>query len=621
MTPGTGGHRRSVAPLATCLLFLALVDVTAQGEQRSVLTLYAQRRENPVPLIVDPLLQGILAQRVPGIDYYNEFIDGARFAEPEFQNALADFLKRKYAGRRFDVLIAASSQALSFIRANDELFAGVPVVFHRISNLEPAPRPTEQPEERSTGVISAIDMGRTLTMVTQLQPNIRRVFVVSGSSAFDRTYEDIARTQFRAFDGRFEFTYWSGLPIKELLERVVDLPPDSILYPLMVTQDRNGQRYLPFDQLERIAAIANVPVYAWGSPEMGHGVVGGSIYTPARLAGPLAELVTRVLGGEKPENIPVASVDLNVSEVDWRQLRRWGISEARVPAGTTVQFREPGLWERYRSYIVGTIILLLSQTALIAGLVVQRVRRRRVEHSLRESEGALRESNRQNQDLAGRLITAQEVERARIARELHDDVCQRLAGLSMVLGGFRRRISESRPESDVDETLAMIQKTTSSLSNDVRHLSHELHSGVLQYAGLAAALKEHCSEFGRHHHLDIRVDTTDSIGALDTDIALCLYRVTQEALTNTAHHARARVAQVRLARTPDGVELDVVDDGVGFDPEHHNGHGLGLRSIGERVRFAKGSVRMESQPGHGTKLSVRIPLSTVPTDVVAPAAS
>ena len=100
-------------------------------------------------------------------------------------------------------------------------------------------------------------------MVTQLQPDTKRVFVVSGSSAFDKRYEDVARTQFGAFEGRFEFTYWSGLPMKELLERVVDLPPDSILYPLMITQDGSGQRYLPHDQIERIATAANVPVYAW----------------------------------------------------------------------------------------------------------------------------------------------------------------------------------------------------------------------------------------------------------------------------------------------------------------------------------------------------------------------
>ena len=256
-------------------------------------------------------------------------------------------------------MITASGQALDFVKANrDELFAGVPVVFHRVSNMESAPRPTEVPEPLSTGVTSHMDLARTLTLVTQLQPNTKRVFVVSGSSAFDKGYEDMARAQFRAFEGRFEFTYWSGLPMKELLERVVDLPPDSILYPLMITQDGSGQRYLPHDQIERIATAANVPVYAWTLAQMDRGVVGGSLYNSGRLAAPLAEVVIRVLDGEKPENIPVVPVDLNVSELDWRQLRRWGISEARVPAGTTVRFREPGLWERYRSYIIGTVILL-----------------------------------------------------------------------------------------------------------------------------------------------------------------------------------------------------------------------------------------------------------------------
>ena len=500
------GCRSSVLALATGLVLLAPLEVTAQQEQHRVLTLYAQRRENPNPMILDPLLQELFAQRLPGVDYYNEFIDGARFAGPEYEHALRDFLKRKYAGRRFDAVIASSSQAMGFVTANrDELFAGVPVVFATSPSVETELGLPKVPEPRSTGVTSATDLARTLTLVTQLQPDTKRVFVVSGSSALDKLYEDVARTQFRALEGRFEFTYWSGLPMKDLLERVADLPPDSILYPLMITQDSSGQRYLPHDQIERIATAANVPVYAWSRQQMGRGVIGGSMNNPGLLAGPLVELVIRVIGGENPENIPVAHVDINVSEVDWRQLRRWGISEARVPAGTAVRFREPGLWERYRSYIIGTVILVVLQTTLIAGLLVQRVRRRRVERALRGSEGALRESNKQNQDLAGRLITAQEVERARIARELHDDVCQRLAGLSIVLGGFRRRMSESSQESDIDETIAMIQKTTSSLSNDVRHLSHELHSGVLQYAGLAAALKEHCSEFGRHHHLDISV--------------------------------------------------------------------------------------------------------------------
>ena len=603
------GRRRSVAALATCLSFLAILDVTAQEEQRSVLTVYAQRRENPVPLIVDPLLQGILGQRVPGIDYYNEFIDGARFADPEFQHALRDFLKRKYAGRRFDVVITGSSPALGFVKANrDELFAGAPVVFHTISSMESEPRPTE-----STGVTSTIDLARTLTMVSQLQPNTQRVFVVSGSSAFDKTYEDIARAQFRAFEGRFEFTYWSGLPMKELLERVADLPPDSVLYPLMVTQDRSGQRYLPFDQIDRIAAAANAPVYAWGSPEMGRGVVGGSMYSPEHLAGPLAEVVIRVLRGEKPENIPVASLDLNVSAVDWRQLRRWGISEARVPAGTTVRFRDPGLWERYRSYIIATAILLLLQTTLIAGLLVQRVRRRRVERALRDSEAALRESYEQTQDLAGRLITAQEAERSRIGRDLHDDVCQRLAVLAMMLSGLKHRLSGSTPQPDLDEVVTTLQERTSTLATDVRNLSHDLHPSILEHAGLVAVLKAHCDEFARQQNVDVTFSAGEGVGSVDGAAALCVYRVTQEALTNTGRHASASAVRVRLSRTAEAIELEVVDDGIGFESGSHAPRGLGLRSIDERVRFNKGIARVESHPGQGTSVFVRVPLSRAPT--------
>ena len=458
-----------------------------------------------------------------------------------------------------------------------------------------------------------MDLARTLTMVTQLQPETKRVFVVSGSSAFDKTYEDLARAQFRAFDGRFEFTYWSGLPMKDLLERVADLPPDSILYPLMLTQDRSGQRYLPFDQIERISAAANVPVYAWGSPEMGRGVIGGSMYSPEHLAGPLAEVVIRVLDGEKPENIPVASLDLNVSEVDWRQLRRWGISEARVPAGTTVRFREPGLWERYRSYIIGTVILLLLQTTLIAGLLVQRVRRRRVESALRDSEAALRTSYEQTQDLAGRLITAQEAERARIGRDLHDDVCQRLAVLAMMLSGLKHRVSGSTPQPDLEEVVTTLQQRTSTLATDVRNLSHDLHPSILEHAGLVPVLKAHCDEFAQQQKLDVTFSADEGAGSVDGAAALCVYRVTQEALTNTGRHASASAVRVRLTRTAEAIELEVVDNGIGFESGWHTPVGLGLRSIDERVRFNKGTARVESHPGQGTSVFVRVPLSPAAT--------
>jgi hypothetical protein len=122
-----------------------------------------------------------------------------------------------------------------------------------------------------------------------------------------------------------------------------------------------------------------------------------------------------VLRGERPDGIPTVSENLNVGKVDWRQLQRWGISEARVPAGTLVRFREPSAWDRYRLYILGAAAVLLAQTVLIVGLLVQRTRRRQAELKVREGQSALMASYERIRDLGGRLLNAQETERSRIA--------------------------------------------------------------------------------------------------------------------------------------------------------------------------------------------------------------
>ena len=166
---------------------------------------------------------------------------------------------------------------------------------------------------------------------------------------------------------------------------------------------------------------------------MDHGIVGGSLLDRQARWKPSAQLAVRVLRGEPADSIPTSSPKLNVSQVDWRQLRRWGISEARVPAGTLVRFREPSVWDRYRAYILGAAAILLAQTALIAGLLVQRARRRHAEENVRASQAELRASYERIRDLGARLLNAQDTERARIARELHDDVSQQVALLEIDL--------------------------------------------------------------------------------------------------------------------------------------------------------------------------------------------
>src|SRR5262249_38906263 len=156
------------------------------------------------------------------------------------------------------------------------------------------------------------------------------------------------------------------------------------------------------------------------------GIVGGSLKVQAAQVGAIGEAALRVLRGDAPDSIPVAERDFNETQVDWREIRRWGLSESGIPSTATVLFREPTVFERYRPYIFTTLVVLLAQTALIAGLLVQRGRRRRAEERLIDSQERLRTSYDRIRDLGARLIEAQESERAHIARELHDDVSQQL---------------------------------------------------------------------------------------------------------------------------------------------------------------------------------------------------
>jgi PAS domain S-box-containing protein len=251
--------------------------------------------------------------------------------------------------------------------------------------------------------------------------------------------------------------------------------------------------------------------------------------------------------------------------------------------------------------LVKVILAVAAQLDLI-------LERKRAETALREKEAALRVSYERIQDLAGRLISAQERERRRIARDLHDDINQQIAGLSIALSTARRRVHEAG-EAALEETLAALQQRTIMLAEHVRHLSHELHPGVLQHLGLVGALESHCAEFRQQHGIAVAFDATGDLAAVEPEIALCLFRTAQEALRNIAKHAGARRTRVVLSREPSVLALSISDDGQGFDPGllSMGSGGLGLLSIEERARLLHGKVSIDTAPARGTTVKVTIP--------------
>jgi signal transduction histidine kinase len=230
----------------------------------------------------------------------------------------------------------------------------------------------------------------------------------------------------------------------------------------------------------------------------------------------------------------------------------------------------------------------------------------RAQEALAASEAALRHSHARTRSLAGRLITAQETERTRIARELHDDVSQRLATVAIGLSSLRRGLPAGCAH--LDDELQQYQDWAVEMADEIRNLSHELHPGVLRHAGLAAALKSVCCEVERKGGPAVSFEAPEQLEEVPPEIALCLYRVAQETLHNAAIHARARQVLVSLTYHENELELSVRDDGCGFDlAAARRRGGLGLLSIDERVRLVGGAVELSAAPGRGTTVSVRIP--------------
>jgi len=576
----------------------------AADRQSRVLVLYSTRPDAQIAVLGERDLPRLLDDGLDGgLDYYSEFIDRARFPNAQFKTAFREFLRPKYKDVHFDVIIAMQDLALEFVGdARNELFPGTPVVFFATS---PATRRIAD----STGLVAELDFKGTLQLVAALQPEARQVVVVLGADAGSAEYERVARQQFAGFEHRFAIEYLRGLRTVALHERLAALPPQSVVYYLMVSRDGAGESVHPLEYLDNLSAVATVPIYCWVDSAMDHGIVGGSLKSQSAETEAVARLAVRVLRGERADDIPITTADLNTRQVDWRQLRRWGINEARVPAGTLILFREPSVWARYRSYILVASLLVIAQSVLIAGLLIQRTRRRQAEDQVRGGQAALRTSYERIRDLGGRLLDAQETERSRIARELHDDISQQVALLSIDLEMLRNS-ARAEAEHLAGEAFTRAQ----GIARSVHDLSHRLHPAKLRLIGLVAALK------GLQHELstpDTSITFTyDQVPpVLPPDITLCLFRVVQEALHNALKHSKAREISVHLAGESQRLVLTVADDGVGFDVDAAWGSGLGLISMRERLETIDGSFTIRSTPGAGTCLDVVVPLH-VTEDVV-----
>ena len=233
-----------------------------------------------------------------------------------------------------------------------------------------------------------------------------------------------------------------------------------------------------------------------------------------------------------------------------------------------------------------------EEPAIITGFSIDVTQTRQTEAELR--------------DATGRLITAQEEERSRVARELHDDLSQRMALLSIELEQLGQAMDGS---AGIRRRFESLQNQAQEISSDIHRLSYRLHPSKLDHLGLAAAVKSLCEQLNAGN-LRVYLHQQGFPAPLPNDITLCVFRIAQEALRNAVKHSNATHCRVILKRSPQAVHLSVLDDGRGFDMRSTSmAEGLGFVSMRERLRIVGGQLEIHSQPGHGTRIEVTVPLS------------
>jgi PAS domain S-box-containing protein len=378
------------------MLILWPVSIALADEpQKNVLLFASENINRPAMALINPKLQSTLRDRWgSALQIYDEGLDHLRIPDERYDADLVQLLKRKYDGVHLDLVFAVGPPALRFlVKHQEELFPNTPIVFMSTDQSRIADLPLGS---NITGVSAKVEVAPTLDLALGFQPQTQQVVVVAGHSSLDEGLVELARREFRPYEGKLNFTYLTNQTPEEVRRRLAILPDKTIVIFLSFSRDAAGISYTNGEVISLLASSSTAPIYGVSQTFMGWGLLGGRLLSYDAVGRRAGQMGLRILDGERPQNIPQETVP-SVTMLDWRQIRHWGIDERKVPAGSVVLFRELSIWELYKWRIVGVISLCIIEALLIVALLINRRRRRQAE---KENERLARvaEANRRRLD-------------------------------------------------------------------------------------------------------------------------------------------------------------------------------------------------------------------------------
>jgi signal transduction histidine kinase len=417
----------------------------------------------------------------------------------------------------------------------------------------------------------------------------------------DIWFRNVAWKRILNHSSEIELVDLSGLTPSEVAQEFSKAGKNAAALLLTCELDNQNNRYSSTEYLQELKKISNIPIFGCYDTVLGQGIVGGALISPTEQGQIAGGLAARILNGQKADEIPEVLDRTYSIAFDGDILDEFGISDSMLPEGSKIINRKPNLWSQYGRYIALGLAALLAQSGIIVSLLINRKKRIAAEKEARS--------------LAGRILSAGEDERRYLARELHDDVSQRLAAVSIETGTLENKLSES---TEAKASLAKLKHSLKGICDDLHRMSRHMHPSVLDDFGLPDALKSECRELSHRWGIPIECQYTKGFPEIPKSIALCLYRVAQESLWNAIRHSASSKITVELKSDPECVYLDIKDDGRGFDLQlTQPNRGLGLASMTERVRLVGGTIKIDTAPSQGVSIAVVVPIpeSTDPLSI------
>ena len=522
------------------------------------------------------------------ISFYHMNLDARGDKTERREDLVVELLQNRYADMPPDIVFAVGPPAIRFwVDYRDSISGQVPLIAIAKNGLF-------APEDLRPGDVTRFtrfSFSDSVDDILHLRPGTSHILMVLGSTPRERAIADLAKTELSAFTERLRIEYTNDMTLREVQARLQELSEESAVFYTVFNADAAGV-ILPRDTgLLATWSASAAPVFGGFLNQIGIGIVGGRLIQLQEMGLEAAASGMAILHGE-PVRDARKVFELSTPTYDFRELERWGIDFGRLPAGSEIRYRPPSLWDQYAAWIILVTTVVAVQGLLIISLLAQR--RRRYAAELIQAK------------LSGQLITANEDERRVIARELHDDLSQRLARLAIDAGTIRH----DQNSATLDDELKNLREDLARVSEDVHDMSYRLHPSLVEDLGISTALRTECQRVRKYADVPVKEHIGEMHGRIPNNAALCVFRVVQEALNNAVRHARADSIEIVFEKQGQVLKLEVSDDGRGFDrAQVAAGNSIGLSSMRERVRLLDGTFSIRSTHGAGTTVSAVVPLT------------